>query len=333
MRLTLDGIRDLTDDVLTFATQIGAEGIGVAVPDLGDSALGYYEFEPLVNLRTRVESYGLKPVGIENLPWTWTFKHMLGLPGRDEQIENFQKTVRNMGAAGLPILTYNFHAMRFYRTSRHAPVRGGAHATSFDIDLVRNAPFMAHGPGIDTGLIPASHRRPVTDDEMWDNFTYFIKAVVPAAEEAGVKLGLHPDDPPIPSIGGVARIMREPAAFRRAVETVPSDSNGLLFCQGCWTEMGADIVKEVRYFGSRNKIHWVHFRNVAGTPEKFNETFPDEGSVDMFEAMKAYREVGFEGPMTPDHSVGIVGDTEWGHRYWAYAIGYMRALRQAAESA
>lgn len=330
MRLTFDGIRDLTDEILTFATEVGVEGMAVATPDLGDPALGYYEFEPLVNLRTRVESYGLKFVGIENLPWTWTYKYMLGLPGRDEQIANFQKTVRNLGAAGIPILTYNFHAMRFYRTSRTAPVRGGAHATSFDIDLVKNAPFMAHGPGIDTGLIPASHRRPITDDEMWDNFEYFIRAVVPVAEEAGVKLGLHPDDPPIPAIGGVARIMREPAAFRRAVETVPSDNNGLLFCQGCWAEMGADIPKEIRNFG--DKIFWVHFRNIAGTSGKFNETFPDEGQVDMLEAMKAYREVGFDGPITPDHVVRMAGDSDWGHRYWAYAIGHMRALREAVDS-
>jgi len=332
MRLTFDGIRHLTDETLRFATQVGAEGIAVSAPDLGDPALGHYEFAPLVDLRTQVESYGLKLEGIENLPWPWTYKYMLGLPGRDEQIENFQKTVRNLGAAGLPILTYNFHAMRFYRTSRHTPVRGGALSTSFDIDLVKNAPLMTAGPGIDIDLIPASHRRPISDDDMWANFEYFIKAVVPVAEEAGVKLALHPDDPPIPSIGGVARVMREPAAFRRATETVPSDSNGLLFCQGCYTEMGADIPTEIRYFGSRNKILWVHFRNVAGTPERFHETFPDEGRVDMFEAMKAYREVGFDGPMTPDHVVRMVGDSDWGHRYWAYAIGHMRALRQAAES-
>ena len=257
---------------------------------------------------------------------------MLGLPERDEQIENCQKTIRNIGAAGIPIFTYNMHAMRFYRTCRHVPGRGGALATSFDIELAKNAPPLAGGPGVDTSLIPESHRRPISDEEMWDNLTYFLKAVVPVAEESGVKLALHPDDPPIPSIGGVARIMRSPEAFRRAVEIVPSDNNGLLFCQGCFAEMGADVIEEIRYFGNRRKIFSVHFRNIRGTAENFAETFPDDGRVDMFAAMKAYKEVGFDGLMSPDHSLHIVGDTAWGHRYWAYAIGHMKGLKKAVDT-
>src|SRR3990172_4757438 len=110
MRLVLDGIHDVTDDKLTFAAQIGVSGIAAAAPDLGPSELGYYDFAPLLNLRTRVESYGLKLEAVQNLPWRWCYKWLLGLPGRDEQIENWRKTLRNMGAAGIPILAYNFHA-------------------------------------------------------------------------------------------------------------------------------------------------------------------------------------------------------------------------------
>ena len=332
MRLIFDGIHEVTEDKLIFATQVGVSGIAVAAPDLGQPELGYYEFASLVNLRTWIESYGLKLEAIENSPWPWCYKWMLGIPGRDEQIENYQKTIRNMGAAGIPTLTFNMHAMRFYRTSTHTRVRGGALSTSFDVELIKNVPLMTGGPGIDTGLIPPSHRRPIGDEEMWDNLARFLKAVVPVAEEAGVKLALHPDDPPIPSIGGVARIMRSPEAFRRAIEIVPSENMGLLFCQGCFAEMGADVTEEIRYFGSRKKIFHVHFRNIAGTAENFHETFPDEGPTDMFEAMKAYHEVGFDGPMAPDHVIRMVGDSQWGHRYWAYAIGHMKGLKKAVEA-
>ena len=328
MRVAL-GIRPVSDERLRFAAQVGAEGVTVSAPTLDDPDRGYYEYAPLMSLRTQVESHGLRLEALENSPWPWTYRWMLGLPGRDEQIENYQKTIRNMGAAGIPILSYNMHAMRFYRTSQYHPARAGSRSTSFDIDLVKDAPLMASGPQVDTGLIPADHRRPITDDDMWANFEYFIKAVVPVAEEAGVKLALHPDDPPIPSIGGVARIMREPDAFRRAVETVPSDSNGLLFCQGCWTEMEADLPKEIAYFGSRKKIFYVHFRNVSGPAERFAETFPEDGVADMVATMKAYRDAGFDGPMIPDHAIHMDGDTEWGHRYWAYTMGHMRALREA----
>ncbi|MFH1486562.1 MAG: mannonate dehydratase [Chloroflexota bacterium] len=335
MRLLL-GMDRVSDEKLRFAAQIGVDAVGTA-PATHDAEKGYYEFAPLVNLRSHVESYGLKLDTINLMPWRWSYKWMLGPPGRDEQIENTQKSIRNIGAAGIPILTYNIHALRLFRTSWHAPGRGGAFATGFDIDRVRDAPLMSTGslitsrsPDIDSGLIPASHRRPIDDDAMWKNLEYFLKAVIPVAEEAGVKLALHPDDPPIPSIAGVARIMRSPEAFRRAIEIVPSPCNGVLFCQGCFAEMGANIIEEIRYFGSRRKIFFVHFRNIRGDAESFVETFPDEGQVDMLAAMKAYAEVGFDGPISPDHPLGIEGDTDWGHRYWAYAIGYMRGLAQTS---
>lgn len=330
MRLML-GIPGLRDDDLRFVVQLGVSGV-LAVPPLDHPERGYYEFAPLLNLRSQIESYGLRLESIGHMPWHWTYKWMLGLPGRDEQIENCQKTIRNMGAAGITTYIYNMHVLRFYRTSRHTPERGGALATSFDIEQVRNMPLMAGGPTIDTSLIPVDYRRPITDEEMWSNLTYFLKAVVPVAEEAGVRLALHPDDPPVPSIGGVARIMRSPDAFRRAIEIVPSDNSGILFCQGCFAEMGADIIEEIRYFGSRKKIFTVHFRNIRGTTENFSEAFPDDGQVDMLEAMKAYKDIGYDGPMSPDHSLHFEGDTDWGHRYWAYSIGYMKALQQAMSS-
>ena len=263
-----------------------------------------------------MESHGLKFYSVRVLPWAWTYKWMLGLPGRDEQIEKFQQTIRNMGKAEIPIHTYNMHAMRFYRTSNDAEARGGSKATAFDFNKVANSPLMTNG-GVDISLIPEDYRRPYPDDELWANLEYFVKAVVLVAEESGVRLALHPDDPPIPQIGKVARIIRSPEAYRRLIEMHPSESNGIHFCQGCFTEMGVDLPAEIKYFGSRNRIAAVDFRNIIGHVNDFREAFPDEGQVDMAATMNAYREVGFNGPFCPDHIIRTDGDTRWGHRYWA----------------
>jgi mannonate dehydratase len=256
---------------------------------------------------------------------------MLGLPGRDEQIENVRRTIRNMGAAGIPIYTYNIHALRYYRTSSHAPVRGGALSTSFDADLVKNAPLFA-SDGANTELIPEAHRRPIWDEEMWDNLRYFLEAVLPVAEEAGVTMAMHPDDPQVPQIGGVARIMRSPEAFRRLLDLRPSPNSKLLFCVGCFTEMGADVPAEVRYFGERDRLAWVHFRNIRGTRERFVETFPDEGDADMVAVLEAFRDAGYRGHFAPDHHIRVEGDSDWGHRYWAYALGVTRGMLMAVGS-
>lgn len=293
---------------------------------------GYYEYPRLVELRSHVEAYGLTLEAMSLIPWHLCYKWMLGLPGRDEQIEHTLQTIRNMGAAGVPILVFNMHALRYYRTSRTAPERGGAQSTRFEWERVKNAPLMTGGPGVDSSLIPPSHRRPISDDEMWANYTYFIKAAAPVAEEAGVKLALHPDDPQAPVIAGVARIMRNPDALRRALEIADSDALGLKFCVGCFTQMGVDVAQEIEYFGSRGKIFLVDFRNIRGTVDNFQETFLDNGQQDMPKMVAALHRAGFDGPIGPDHAVHLTGDTPDNRQYWAYAVGYMRALLQTVES-
>ena len=326
MRPVCGFVNEVTEEKLRFAKQIGVAGITEYTFDLPGK--DYREFSDLLNLRTRVEAEGLKLEAIESLPWRFYYKVMLGLPGRDEQIENWCKTLRNMGAAGIPILGYHFMPLGIWRTSQDTRGRGGAHVTSFDMELAKNAPLLAKSihPGVDTSLLPASTYHPINDEEMWENFTYFLKAVIPVAEEEGVKMGLHPDDPPVPSLGGVARIMRNVEAFKRVIEIVPSDYNGLVFCQGSFSEMGTNVIEAIRYFGSRKKIFYVHFRNVRGTADNFAETFIDEGQTDMFETIKAYKEVGFDGPILDDHVPRIVDDTHWGHRSRAYSMGYIKAL-------
>ena len=325
MRLAISG--PMTDEVLAFGRQIGAtDYVG------GDSGIsrdrGYHGFQELMIIRNRVEDAGLRWT-VAGIPEEWTYKIKLGLPGRDEQITSWCRTIESMGAAGVPVICYFFSlrsSIGHYglRTSRSTPGRGGAKVTTFDHDQIRSATQDFWDPPVDRSM-------EVTDQQVWDSLTWFLERVIPVAEDAGVKLALHPDDPPVSPIGGVARVLRSHAALKRVVDIVPSDSNGLTFCQGTISEMPEDVFDAIRYFGSRNKIHHVHFRNVTGTVPTFSETFIDEGHVDMVKAMRAYRNAGFDGPMVEDHVPEMVGGPDQWHAK-AFALGYMKAVMQAANS-
>lgn len=309
MKLGL-GIRQATDELLRYAKQLGVSHIIVHTPQLpGD---GYWEFTDLLRLRTRIESFGLKMEAIENLPRNHYDKLLAGLPGREEQLDKVRKTILNMGRAGIPILGYHWMLVGVWRTEVSPRGRGGARISRYDHELAKSAPLTDMGE--------------VSAERLWDNFTYFLKGVIPVAEEAGVRLGLHPDDPPMPALAGTARIFGSFAAYKRLIELVPSRSNAIEFCQGTFTEMGGDVLEAIRYFGQRDKILYVHFRNVRGAVPVFDEVFIDEGDVDMFKAIQTYKEVGFDGVLIPDHTPGVEGDVEWGYRGFAYALGYMKAL-------
>ena len=320
---------DFSEDRLRFTAQIGADGVsGQPKPGSGDD--GFYSVETLRNHKDLVESYGLKWVAVRMAPLEWTYRWMLGLRGGNGQIENYKKTLRNMSEVGLDFIIFNMHALRIYRTSSTAPDRAGSSATSFNISLATGNPLMEHpNSGFNIQWVPEDERRSKSDADMWANLTRFMEEITPVAEEVGVRVGLHPDDPPVPEISGVARIMRSPEAFRRYLDLVPSDNTGVVFCQGCFTEMGCDLVDEITYFGTRGKIFSVDFRNIRGELNDFQETFPDTGNADMVEAMRAYHEAGFDGWITPDHAIHIDGDSDWGHRYWAYAVGHIRGIDQA----
>ena len=231
-----------------------------------------------------------------------------------------QVTIRNMGRAGIPILGYHWMPNQVWRSPGLAPLRGGAGATRFDL--------------AEHAAAPLSHGREFSEAEMWDNYEYYMSRVLPVAEEAGVTLALHPDDPPVPSLGGVARIFRNFAGFKRAIDTFDSPHHGLDFCMGCWSEMGPDgVLDAVRHFGGRGRIVYVHFRDVQGQVPCFNECFIDEGNVDTFAVVQALHEVSFGGFLITDHVPRMVDDTDWGHRGRAYAIGYIRALIDVARRA
>lgn len=310
MRLALGQFNEVTEETLLFAKQLGVEDIQLNTPKLpGDKQ---WEFMDLLQLRTRIEDAGLRLIALENVPVSFYIKVMLNLPGADEQLEHMANTIRNMGKAGIHILGYHWLPNQVWRTSRSTPARGGATVTSFDMSLVESAPL--------------THGRVYTAAEMWANWETYIKTLLPIAEEAGVTLALHPDDPPVPSLGGIARIFGSFEGFKRAMEIGDSPNHGLDFCHGCWSEMGPGVLEAIRYFGSRGKIIYIHFRDVQGTVPCFKECFIDEGNMDMFEVIKTLKDVGFTGFMLTDHVPHMVGDSGWGHRSRAYAIGYMKAM-------
>jgi mannonate dehydratase len=308
---------NVTEDNLQFARQIGVTHLVVSRPAHLAVERPIYDYERLVQLRTQVEAAGLTLVAIQGLPGEWIHALRYGLPGREEQVDNFCQTVINVGKAGIPILGHSFHE-KIWRTGRHTRGRGDVRMTSYDHALMEGAPSTA----------PVE----IDEEELWAHYEYVITRVVPVAESVSLKLALHPDDPPLSPIAGRTYLFTNVEAFQRALDMAPSPSNGLLFCQGCFTEMlGQKVFDAIRRFGGQGKVFYVHFRNVVGTLPRFREALMDEGDIDMLEAMRVWKEVGFDGPMIPDHHPSLVGDSPESHRARAHAIGYMKALMTAVD--
>ena len=309
----------LSDEAMRLATQIGISDI-VAGRPAGDSG-PVWDFMALLRMRQRVEAAGLRLSVIESIGVPDSIK--LGLPSRDEDLDHFCQSLSNMGKAGIPVLCYNWMAVfNWMRTSMADRGRGGALVTSYNHDLMKNAPLTEYGE--------------VSEEQLWENLEYFLKRVVPVAEEANVKLALHPDDPPLSPIRGISRIITSFEAYKRVIELVPSPNNGLTFCQGNFAAMAdvTDVSEAIRYFGQRDKIFFAHFRDVSSKVPNFSEVFHDEGPTDMLATMQAYRAVGFDGPIRPDHAPTLEGESNDHPGYMVmgkiFAVGYMKGLIEAA---
>jgi len=277
-----------------------------------------WDYMPLLQMKQRYESGSFRLAVIEARPPLNKAKR--GLPGRDEEISTVCTLIENMGRLGVPVWCYEWMTdFNWVRTNTGSLSRGGSLVTSFDSSLLQDAPPADLGP--------------IGENELWQNLEYFLRRVIPVAEKWDVRLAMHPDDPPLSPIRGVARIMRSVENFQRLLDLVPSPMNGITLCQGNFTLMTDDLPGVIRHFGQQRKIFFVHFRDVRGTPERFEETWHDDGKTDMLACMKAYRDIGFEGVMRPDHVPTVEGDSNADAGYSSfgrlYAIGYIRGLREA----
>jgi len=305
-----------TEDELKFIKQMGVRYVVLWTG--GDKA----SYEYYASRRKLFESAGLTVYGFGDSAVHNQDAITLNLPNRDEKIEEYKRHLRNLDQAGIHYTTYAHMANGIWSTQPE-PTRGEAPSRAFDLGKAERG----HWAGVEYQM-PLTHGRVYTKEEIWENYTYFINQVVPVAEETGVRIGIHPDDPPVPELGGVPRcIFSSFEGYRRALEIADSPNLGICLCVGCWLEggegMGKDVFETIRYFGERKKLFKVHFRNVDKSLPHFVETFIDDGYMNMYRVMKALREVDFDGVIIADHIPLMVNDRRLGT---AFTIGYMKAL-------
>ncbi len=312
------------ESYLRYVSQLGAKGVihwGL-LPRPGEEVLNYLD---LVQLRELYENAGLKLVSIENLGDQPRFYDsiILGKPDRDQHIEHIADSIRILGRAGVPFFGYHWMTAPtvegtnpVFNTSSTTRWRGGSLVRAFDMAKADKSPLFRD--------------REYSEEEMWDNLAYFLRAIVPVAEESGVTISLHPHDPPVDRFGGIPRLFVNLDAFKRAMDIVDSPNSGLTFCLGNWSLMGPGVAEEgLRYFGERKRICYLHFQAVQGTPEKFVECFFEEGQLDFLNIMRILKEMDFSGYMMPAHAPTFEGEPHGeGGRAMAYSVGYLQALRK-----
>jgi len=275
--------------------------------------------DTLAAIQNEFAAHGLKIAGVESDPVP-TGKIKLGLDGRDEEIENYIAAIEALGKLGIPLICWNFMAgLGWYRTNFEVRERGGALTSEFRYEDAQKQGLTQWGE--------------VPEEKIWDNVTYFLKAVIPVAEKAGVRMALHPDDPPISPLRGIARIATSAANYRRILNIVPSPVHGITFCQANFKAMGEDIYSLAETFCREGKVFFVHYRDIEGQGRYFRETFHDNGPTDMVRMLQIYHDSGFRGPIRPDHAPTMEGESNDNPGYAmigkVLAFGYMKGIMEA----
>ena len=333
MRTAIATFYPPTEDRLRFMAQLGIQdGLLWATTFPTAESINYKE---LLRIRNLYEEHGIRLFAVEGISAHLYDKIVLGKPGRDEQIEGYKRIIQACGRAGIPVLGYNWMINGVWRSTYSRLVRGGAKATAFDFEQMRDAPLIAD--------------REYSEEEFWEYYEYFISRVLPVAEAENVKLAIHPSDPPVPRLGGLPCLMRHPENLERALSIYPSDAHGLTFCLGNWGAMGVDLTHWIRRLGPAGKLLYVHFQATRGCVPSFTESFIDDADYDPIELIKVLDEVGFNGVMIPGHVPQIDMDEEWrtelssaktpyrhpmgGFAARAFTIGYLKATIAAVRAA
>lgn len=314
-----ENIGDLSDGTLRWLAQMGHRWVVLQGTDKVDaSGKGYWSAEDVKAVQQRCRAFGMELHSLM-LPIAWLRRPMLGAAGRDEDIANIARSITAADAAGVGMIEWRWSPDFVWSGNAgyfDEPGRGGAVYKAYDYARVKDAP-----PYPEFGVI--------TRQQLWERMEYFLGRVLPAAEKAGVKMSLHPKDPPVRVLRGIERLFTNTAEIEKFATAFPK-ANGFTFCQGTVTEMGVDVVDAIQRIGGRGRIHHVHFRNVRGKVPRYTETFIDDGDMDMLAAMRAYRQVNYQGSLVSDHTPSIPGDLPGGRIGRSFSQGYIRGLVQAA---
>ena len=303
---------DLTWD---YAKQCGVEHGVIRLPE--DNNFDITDFSHWKDVYNTFNNFGIKPVVIEPMPNELHDHIKTGDALRDECIEKVITMMKYMNELDIRTICFNWMAhIGWLRTYDDITERGNAKVTGFDFDSYK----------------PTDAK--ITAKQLWDNYEYFIKAVIPYAEKFGIRLALHPDDPPIPRLGNVERIMISYQNIQKAMNITQSENLGVTMCQATYLMMGEDLYDVIPKLA--DKIFFIHFRNAVGNKYKFNETFHDNGLIDMPDIIRLYKKCGVDVPIRVDHVPLMAGEQEGTAGYTAlgrlFAIGYLKGILESTES-
>jgi mannonate dehydratase len=317
-----ESVSSVDDLTLAWLAQMGCEWVVLGSADWVDQdKKGYWTEADIELVQEQCRKFGMELYSLM-IPIGWLMSPMLAKPDRDLWISNIQRSIIAAGNQGIQMLEWRWspdfkpHGPGYGYYEKKG--RGGATYTAFDYDR-------------DGHLPPYPELGTISRDELWERLLYFCGKIMKTAEGAGVKMSVHPKDPPVKEMRGISRVLTNTDEIEAFLDAVDSPANGFTFCQGTVTEMGVDVIDAIRRIGGRGKIHHVHFRNVRGQVPRYEETFIDEGDVDMLEAMRAYKEVNYTGSLVSDHTPQMTGENSRNLGY-SFSHGYIVALVQAVNS-
>lgn len=342
----------LTTDNFRFARQAGATHIVAQLvdyikgenPTLTKNYLNgwgetrnqdrLWTFDDLDRLKKAIEEHGLKLEAIENFDPSHWYDVLLDGPEKAKQLEDLKSIIKSMGKAGIPVMGYYFSLAGVWGWTSGAHGRGGSNSVGFDQSKVDIAQPIPDGMVWNMRYADENDQvvAPVSREEMWQRLDHFLKTLLPVAEENGVRLVAHPDDPPVPEMRGTARLFYNPAEYEKLLSLSASPANGFEFCMGTIQEMqGSDVYRMLDKYSAEDRIGYIHFRNVVGKVPNYREAFVDEGDIDMVKALTILKKNNFNGVLIPDHTPEMSTKAAW-HTGMAFALGYMKGAMQAVNS-